>query len=206
MVLFKKSCKQSQEKKNRHPGSFSFQTKIRFFKHALLPGRVLGAIKLHYLMFKTSTSIIKGQVPGATLAHLLHFYKAELNCQSVSHISIKGNTLYFSNKVFKFVLNRYANKFSSFSFGQIKIADTEKEFIVYMEANINRLFINTGMIAGIITTFSLVTGFNVFFLIIGIGIFVLLTMIGYAGTYIFFPVYFTSLRNKIQRELEMMRK
>lgn len=158
-------------------------------------------------MFKTSTSIIKAQIPGITLSHLLNFYKRELNYQSVSHTAIRENCLSFSNKTYKFVINRYANKFSSFSNGQIKITDTENEFIIQMQANMTRLFINTGIIAGAMALFFLGNaGFTLFSLSIGIVIFIVLSILGYAITMISFPVYFVNLRNKIQEELEAMQK
>jgi hypothetical protein len=156
-------------------------------------------------MFKTSTSIIKGQIPGVSLSHLLNFYKRELNYQNVSQIKISGNTISFSNKIYKFIINRYTNKFSNFSFGQIKIIESEKEFIVHMQANMARLFINVGIIAFTLTLFLLLSsGFNVITFLLGIGIFALLTIINNAITNISFPVYFINLRNKIQQELEIM--
>ena len=158
-------------------------------------------------MFKISTAIIKGQVPGVTLAHLIHFYKSELQIQSVSSVSVNSNTISFSNNLYKFIINRYSNKFSSFSSGQIKIADTGKEFIIDLEANMTRLFLNTGIIAIAVTCFFLFgSGFNVFPLVLGLIVFVLLTLIGYIFTKASFPVYFVNLRNKIQQELELMKE
>jgi hypothetical protein len=158
-------------------------------------------------MFKTSTVIIKGQVPGLTLSHLLNFYKRELHYQNVSHISTTDNTLAFSNKVYKFVINRYANKFSSFSSGQIRIEDSGNEFIIDLRANMNRLFINAAIIAVAATFFFLFgSGFNAFPFIIGATVFTLLAILGYIITSVSFPIYFVTLRNKVQQELEMMNK
>ncbi|MGE5107617.1 MAG: hypothetical protein ACM3H8_08735 [Sphingobacteriales bacterium] len=137
-----------------------------------------------------------------TKEQLLNFYRAELEAQSVSHISIDTDTICFTNDTFKFVLNRYANKFSSFSKGQIKIVDNEVEFIVHMHASMTRLFITAGLIAiAAILFFLFHSGFDTFTLFVGLTIFVLLSIIGYISTSISFPVYFTSVRNKIERQL-----
>ena len=155
-------------------------------------------------MFKASTHFIKGQIPGATKNDLINLYKRELELQSVNNISTSVDTISFANNSFKFVLNKFANKFSSFSQGQIKIVDEADEFGIYFQADLTRLFTSAGLIACIATLFFLFSsGFDTFPLIVGLVIFVLLTVIGFISTSVSFPVYFTSLRNTIERELQI---
>jgi len=154
-------------------------------------------------MFKVSTVFIKEQIPHVTLGQLISRYKRELERQSVSNISVDFDTIYFANSTFRFVLNRYANKFSSFSNGQIKIVDTGNEFVVYVKASVTRLFISAGLIGVAVTLFFLLSsGFDIFALIVGVIAFALLAVIGYILTSVSFPVYFTSVRNDIERELQ----
>lgn len=158
-------------------------------------------------MFKASTYFIKGQIPGTTRNDLINLYKRELEEQNVDNISSSADTISFVNNTFKFVLNKFANKFSSFSKGQIKIEDETDEFGIYFQADLKRLFISAGLIGGIATLFLLFgTGFNTFPLIVGLVIFVLLTVIGFITTGISFPIYFTSLRNDIEKELQTNRQ
>jgi len=49
--------------------------------------------------------------------------------------------LTFSNNIFKIVTNRYANKFSSFTSGQINIEDNGSEYLAAFEADNTRTFI-----------------------------------------------------------------
>jgi hypothetical protein len=154
-------------------------------------------------MFKISTAFIKGQIPGVTLDQLIRIYKRKLEDQSVSRISVNNGIIYFSNDSFKIVLTRYSNKFSSFSNGSIKITDTETEFVVCLQASLTRLFISAAFIAGIPTLFLLLSaGLNIFPLVVGLVIFSLLLIVGYISANISFPVYFTGLRNDIERELQ----
>jgi len=154
-------------------------------------------------MFKTSTYFVKGQIPGVTKSDLVKRYKQELEIQSVNNIVDNGDTIDFRNKVIKFVLNRYADKFSSFSFGQIKIDDEGNEFGVHFKADWTRMFTSAGLLAGIVTILSFFSiGFKIFCLFVGIGVFALLITIGFISTSISFPIYFTSLRNNIEREFQ----
>ena len=154
-------------------------------------------------MFKASTYFIKGQIPGITKSDLINLYKRELGEQSVNNISTSTDAINFTNKTFRFVLDRFANKFSSFSQGQIKIVDEGNEFGIYFQGKLTRLFTFAGLMAGPATLFFLFSiKFDVSTLISGVTIFILLTGIGFILTSIFFPVYFTSLRNDIERELQ----
>jgi ABC-type multidrug transport system fused ATPase/permease subunit len=154
-------------------------------------------------MFKISTYFIKGQIPGVTKRYLINRYKRELDGQSVNNITVTPDTISFTNNTFRVVLNKFANKFSSFSKGQIKIVEEVDEFGIYFQADLTRLFTSAGITAAIATVFFLFgSGFNTFSFIIGLVIFVLLIAIGFISTHISFPVYFTSLRNEIERELQ----
>lgn len=154
-------------------------------------------------MFKASTYFIKGQIPGTTQKDLVNLYKRELELQRVNNISISVDTISFKNNNLKFVPNKFANKFSSFSQGQIKILDEADEFGVYFQADMTRLFTSAGLIAAVATLFFLFDiGFNIFSLFVGFAVFVLLILIGLISASVSFPVYFTSLRNDIERELQ----
>ncbi|HEY5408169.1 MAG TPA: hypothetical protein VIJ92_13825 [Ginsengibacter sp.] len=154
-------------------------------------------------MFKVSTYFIKEQIHNVSIRDLITLYKQELEIQSVNNIADNGDTIDFRNKVIKFVLNRYADKFSSFSSGQIKIVDEGNEFGVHFKADWTRMFTSAGLLAGIVTILSFFSiGFKIFCLFVGLGVFALLVIIGFISTSISFPIYFTSLRNKIEQELQ----
>ena len=158
-------------------------------------------------MYKTSTHFIKGQIPEASVADLLELYRQELEEQSVSNIQIDGNCIKFSNETFKFVPNRYANKFSGFASGQINIEDNGTEYIVTFEADNSRTFSVAGIIAGAITLISLVrSNFDLSSLVTGLVVFGLLSVIGYGISAASFPVYFTGVRNKIERRIQSLQR
>src|SRR5689334_1175061 len=108
----------------------------------------LASLQSDHSMYKTSTYFIKEQMPGTTVPELLHLYKQELQDQSVSNIQIENNDLTFSNETFRFVWNSYANKFSNFKSGRIKIEDNDIEYLVTLEADNSRTLIVAGIIAG----------------------------------------------------------
>jgi len=156
-------------------------------------------------MYKTSTYFVKGQYPKLTKYDLLARYERELEEQSVDNIIIDNDTINFSNNILRFVINRFADKYSSFSSGQIEIFDDNEnnELGIYLQANLSRLFISAGIksvIAFLFFSFGL--GFNLITLYLGIGIFILLCLIGFIITAISFPIYFTNFRNDIERELQ----
>lgn len=154
-------------------------------------------------MYKTSTYFIKGQVPDTSVFELLQLYKQELENQSISKIQIRDNSLTFSNNIFKIVTNRYPNKFSSFTCGQINIEDNGSEFLVAFEADNTRTFIVAGMIAGAVTLISFVnSNFDLSSILIGLFIFAVLSGIGYGISTVSFPVYFTAVRNEIERRIQ----
>lgn len=154
-------------------------------------------------MFKLSTYFIKGQIPGIAKSDIIQFYKKELNRQSVNNISFDDDTIRFNNNSLRFVPDRFANKFSSFSSGEIKIVDEDDEFGIYFEGKLANLFKSAGIFAAIGVLLSLLgSGLNVFPLIIGFIIFILLVVSGFVSTNVSFPVYFTNLRNNIEREIQ----
>jgi hypothetical protein len=154
-------------------------------------------------MFKVSTYFIKGQIPGVTKSEIIKLYKRELEGQSVNNISSDDDTINFKNNTFRFVLNRFANKFSSFSEGQIKVVDEKDEFGVYFEAKLANLFTSAGLISAIAILFAIFSnGFDIFSLVVGFVVFIVLIIVGFISTNIFFPVYFTNLRNNIEREVQ----
>jgi hypothetical protein len=154
-------------------------------------------------MYKTSTYFKKGQIPDTSVTEILQLYKQELEDQSVGNIRIDGSTLTFSNGTFKFVANRYANKFSSFTSGQINIEDNGSEYLVRFEADNSRTFTVAAVIAGAVTLISLITSnFDLSSLIIGLITFALISGIGYGVSTVSFPVYFTKMRNDIERMVQ----
>ena len=155
------------------------------------------------LMYRTSTYFIKGQINGTTKEDLIKFYVSELEEQSVSDIVVQDNRIQFSNNIFRFVLNRFANKFSSFSEGEIEIAENETEYIIYLRSKMNRLFIKAGLNSLIIMLLaSLSLGSWLITFILGLIIFIFLLITGLISDYVFFPVYFTNVRNDIERKLQ----
>ena len=153
-------------------------------------------------MYKTSTYFIKEQLPGVTIEQILELYKRELEDQNVSVATINENELRFSNDFFKISLNRFANKFSGFSSGKISIEDTGSEYLVNFKADNSRMLVMAAILAVVVTFSSAMhSEFNLFSLIPGLAIFCLLSGIGYASTTLF-SVYFVSVRNQIERQLQ----
>ena len=157
-------------------------------------------------MYTITTQFIKGQIPGTTLADLLDRYQKELQDQNVSSFSQDQDIIDFnnSNAVANIFLNSYGNRFSGFANGHIKIVDNDTEYIVYLKADISRLFILPGIISGLITLFFLIaSGFTPFLLSFGMGIFIIISLIKYISFSVTFPIYFTKLRNDIENERQL---
>jgi hypothetical protein len=151
-------------------------------------------------MFKTSTYFIKGQFPQLTANKLISIYKQKLEGQNVKNITVQERTINFNNPVLQFTLSRFNNKFSNFSKGKITITDEADKFIVDLNADITKSFSFPAVLALIAV---LLSGIELFSLIIGAAVFILLTVIGLISTYVSFPVYFTNLRNDIEREIRI---
>jgi len=157
-------------------------------------------------MYKTSTYFIKAQIPDICIERLLALYKRELKDQGVSNSAIDNNTIHFSNNTFGFNLNRQATKFSSFKSGSIIIEDVGNEYQVTLEADNSRSFTFPIIISSVIVVIPLLTNhFELSLFFVAAIVFLLISGGDYGMTRIFFPVYFTSLRNKFERELQEAR-
>ena len=151
-------------------------------------------------MYKTSTYFIKGQIPQATIPVLIDLYVRELKDHGVRDIAIDGDTIQFSNKPFRTL---YSNKFTDFISGQIVIEDTGPEYIVSLQGDPSGLFIRVGgFIGAFIFLFLLLSGFEMGFLLFGLIVFIIVAGILFLIRMISLPVYFTSLRNEIERLLQ----
>jgi hypothetical protein len=154
-------------------------------------------------MYTTSTFFNKAQTRGVTIPVLIELYRQELEYQNVNEIEVSGNSLVFSNESFKIAFNAYGNKLSGFSNGQIDIEESGPEFIVTLHADVSALFIDGGIIGGIVIILFLVgSGFNLTAFGLGGVAFILYSAIAYIFTLITFPIYFTSVRNDIERLLQ----
>jgi hypothetical protein len=161
-----------------------------------LPGKRITA----YHMYKTATFFIKAQIPQATIPVLIDLFVQELEYQKVNEIAVDGNSIQFSNKPFK---NLYGNKFSDFSSGQIVIEDTGPEYIVSLQGDPSELFIRiSGFIGAFTFLVFILSGFEIVFLFFGLIVFIIVEGIVLLLRIISFPVYFTSLRNDIERLLQ----
>jgi hypothetical protein len=154
-------------------------------------------------MYKIATFFKKAQIPGVMAPVLIDLYKQELEYQSVSKIEINNNTIDFSDKLFKLVYKGQPNKFGSFSSGQITIEETEQEYIVNLSASMGHLVNKAGIVTGLYVLFLIICGiFNTGVIFFGLFVFLVLTGIPYLWTVSFFPVYFTGLRDRIERTLQ----
>jgi hypothetical protein len=154
-------------------------------------------------MYKTSTTFKKAQTPGIDIPVLLDLYKQELEYQSVTDIKVNDNNIKFKDRFFKLVERGAPQKFLNFSSGQILIEETDLEYIVTLTADMSKLFIRAGIGAGIVIIFLAVCGLvNTGTLFFGLFVFVILFCLPYLLTVTFFPVYFTNLRNRIEKVLQ----
>lgn len=157
-------------------------------------------------MFKTSTYFIKGQIPGVAKEDLINLYQRELDEQSVDSILVDQDTITFYNRTIRFVLNRFANKYSNFSEGLINIKESNTEYGIYFQASWTRLFKSAALIAVIPILLSLLAfGPNLFTVIEACTIYIFLVIFGYINTSLSFPIYFTNVRNFIEKELQEKR-
>jgi ABC-type multidrug transport system fused ATPase/permease subunit len=156
--------------------------------------------------YKISIGFLKGQNPAITQSYLVERYTEELQYQQVSKTSSENNTIHFSNDAVRFVWDKYADKFSKFSSGTIRIVNDDDEYGVYLEADQSNLFKQAGIAGAFVAVSSLLTGLSTFAIIIGAFIFVLTMTIKLIGLYVFFPVYFRGLRNNIEEEMRRQEK
>ncbi|HNL05956.1 MAG TPA: hypothetical protein PKH93_00200 [Chitinophagales bacterium] len=154
-------------------------------------------------MYKISTVFIKAQIPEATLDGIIKLYINELKNQSVDNISVKDNTILFSNDLIRLYTNRWADKFWHFSTGQIKLVDENKKFVIYLTADTSRAYKVAGIPSIIICSiFLLLLGVQIvpFFLVFCFFSFNILAHL--ISLYVFFPIYFESVRNDIEKRFQ----
>ena len=156
-------------------------------------------------MLRTSTAFVKDQIPGASIPLLLNFYQQELEYQRVHSITVAEDTLYFSNRAWAIGRTRFGNQYFCFSSGQIRIQDTGNEYNVFLEGNLSRIMVLGGTLASICTLSALIaSGFNLIAIALGVLIFLLVSVVNYVYTRLFFPVYFTDLRNEMEESIRSL--
>jgi len=154
-------------------------------------------------MLRTSTAFVKDQIPNATIPLLLNFYQQELEYQRVHSIAIRENELHFENRPFAIGKTRFGNQYFCFSTGMIQIQDTGSEYNVTFEGSLKRILILGGTLAGVCALSAFIaSGFNWIAIALGILIFLLVSVVNYVYTLLFFPVYFTDLRNEMEESLQ----
>ena len=157
-------------------------------------------------MLRTSTTFVKAQIPAATLPLLLNFYQQELEYQRVHEITVADDAVYFSNRSWRLGNTRFGNQYFCFSRGKILIQDTGAEYNVFLEGNLSRIMVLGGSLAGICALAAFVaSGFNFFAIALGLLIFLMVSVVNYIYTLLFFPVYFTDLRNEMEESLQNLR-
>lgn len=155
------------------------------------------------VMLRTSIVFEKAQIPNASIPLLLNFYQQELEYQRVHFITATGDSLYFRNRTWAIGKTRFGNQYFCFSFGRIRIQDTGSEYNVLLEGNLSRIFVLGGTLAGVCMASALIaSGFNLIAVALGVLIFLLVSVVNFMYTMLFFPVYFTDLRNEMEESLQ----
>src|SRR5579872_4862580 len=112
-------------------------------------------------MFRTSTTFIKAQNPGASIALLLDFYQQELEYQRVHNITVADDAVYFSNRPWALGGSRLGKQYFCFSSGRILIQDTGSEYQVFLEGDLSRIMVLGGTLSAICGVAVFITvGFN----------------------------------------------
>jgi hypothetical protein len=154
-------------------------------------------------MLRTTTAFTKSQVPAASIPLLLNFYQQELEHQRVHSITIADDALYFRNHPWAIGRTRFGNQYFCFSSGKISIQDAGDEYRVLLEGNLTRIILLGGTLALACTLgIFLASGFNLIAIALGVLIFLLVSVINYFYTLLFFPVYFTDLRNEMEESIQ----
>ncbi|HEY4109571.1 hypothetical protein [Puia sp.] len=154
-------------------------------------------------MLRTSTAFTKAQIPAASIPLLLNFYQQELEHQRVHSITVSEDSLYFSNRRWVIGKARFGNQYFCFASGRIRIQDTGSEYTVFLEGNLSRILILGGALATVCALAAFIaSGFNVIAIALGLLIFLLVSVVNYVYTLLFFPVYFTDLRNEMEESLQ----
>ena len=157
-------------------------------------------------MLRTSTTFAKAQIPSASVPLLLDFYQQELEYQHVHNITVSEDAVYFSNRTWSLAGTRFGNQYFCFSSGKIRIQETGDEYNVFLEGDLTRIMMLGGALAGFCALAAfLASGFNMIAIALGVLIFLLVAVINYMYTLLFFPVYFTDLRNEMEESLQGLR-
>lgn len=154
-------------------------------------------------MLRTSTAFVKDQIPNATIPLLLNFYQQELEYQRVHSIVVTEDSVLFENQPFALGKTRFGNQYFCFSTGTIYIQDTGSEYKVLFYGSLKRILLLGGILAAVCAISAFIaSGFNWIAIALGVLIFLLVSVINYVYTLLFFPVYFTDLRNEMEESLQ----
>lgn len=153
-------------------------------------------------MLRATTHFDKAQIPGASIPLLLNFYQQELEYQRVHSITVTGDTLWFSNRPWGIGKTRFGNQYFCFSAGYIFVEDTGNEYRVIFEGSLRRILVLGGTLAAVCALSAFIaSGFNWIAIALGLLIFLLVSVVNYIYTRLFFPVYFTDLRDEMEESL-----
>jgi hypothetical protein len=156
-------------------------------------------------MLRTSTSFTKAMIPAASIPLLLNFYQQELEYQRVHTITVSEDTLYFRNRQWALGGSRFGNQYFCFSSGKILIQDTGSEYHVLLEGNLSRIMVLGATVAGVLGLAAFIaSGFHIIGVVLGLLVFLLVSVVNYVYTLLFFPVYFTDLRNEMEESLQSL--
>lgn len=155
-------------------------------------------------MLRTSTVFDKARVPGASIPLLLNFYQQELEYQRVHQAwQVGEDSVHFVNRSWGIGRTRLGNQYFCFSTGYILIEDSGNEYRVFFEGSLQRILVLGGTLAAVCTLSAFIAaGFNWIAVALGALIFLLVSVINYVYTFLFFPVYFTDLRNEMEESLQ----
>jgi len=154
-------------------------------------------------MYKISVELKKGQLRDTSPQEVLELIAEELRIQNAENIDVQEGRILFKNPVLCLPKNRFFNKFASFSNGEITVTSQDNTYLVFLNASINRIFLHTALIVVILNLFEVLSlGFSSGILFTWLIIFPFITVVRLVMHYLFFPVYFTSLRNNLESTLK----
>jgi len=162
------------------------------------------------VIYHTSTYFIKAQIPGTSLQDLLLLYQDELENERVGNIVKEDDAVRFSNRGIT-IIHKDNGRFSFFSKGEIHITDTGIEYIVDFRGSRSGITFPMMMIlAVIILVFALVSGSelsgsDILIMLVVVAGFGLLSAIRFLYKAVRFPIYFETLRNRIEQHVATYR-
>lgn len=162
------------------------------------------------VIYHTSTYFIKAQMPGTSLQDLLLLYQDELENEGAANIAKEEDTVLFSNRGFRVIYNDNG-RFSSFSKGEIRITDTGVDYVVdFRGSRGGILFPMMIIMAVILLVFALMpgsglSGSDILIVVVVAGGFGLAAFIRFLYMAVRFPVYFETLRNRIEQHVAAYR-